>query len=324
MKDVPGNDVPGIDISGMGISGDDIPAIEAVGLGRRYGKRWALRECTLSLPAGHVIGLVGPNGAGKSTLLHLACGLLDPSAGVLRVLGHTPRDPGLLPRIGFLAQDKPLYGRFTVAETLRMGGWLNPGFDHRRAQDYIARFDIPHDQRAGQLSGGQQAQLALAVALGKRPELLLLDEPVATLDPLARLQFMQALLEHVAETGMTVVLSSHLVSDLEKACDFLVLLSASRVQLAAPVEDLLVDHRVVTGPAAKVDGLAATHTVIQSNGTDQHAVALLRGTAPIFDPALAVRPAALEELLLAYMVRPQAGTGPALSLVGSTLEGTMR
>jgi ABC-2 type transport system ATP-binding protein len=297
-------------------------ALVAVGLGRRYGRRWALRECDLDLPAGHVIGLVGPNGAGKSTLLHMAAGLLRPTTGTVRVLGSPPGEPAVLPRVGLVAQDKPLYGRFTVADTLAMGGWLNPRFDTARAEAHVARVGVSPAQRVGQLSGGERAQVALAVALGKNPELLLLDEPVANLDPLARRQFMQVLLEHAATTGMTVVLSSHLLADLERACDYLVLMSASRVQLSAPTDDLLAQHRVVTGPTANVTALATGHAVVQSSGTDRQTTLLVRGACPTADPTVTVRPAALEELVLAYMSTPLAGATPALALAGPNREGT--
>lgn len=290
------------------------PVLQATGLGRRFGDRWALRDCTLSLPAGHVVGLVGPNGAGKSTLLRIAAGLLDPSTGSLRVLGGRPRDPEVLARLGFVAQDKPLYGRFTVADTLKMGGWLNPGWDGSRARVHLDNLDIPLRQRCGSLSGGQRAQVALALALGKRPDLLLLDEPVANLDPLARRQFLQVMLEATAETGMTVVLSSHLLADLERCCDYLVLVSAARVQLCGLTEDLLGAHRVLTGPAARADAIAAAHPVVSASLTERQAVLLVRQHGPIVDPAWTVRPAALEELVLAYMSEPTAGTGPRLAL----------
>lgn len=302
----------------------DIPALETAGLGRRYGKRWALKECDLRIPAGGVVGLVGPNGAGKSTLLHLAAGLLDPTRGAIRVLGGVPRNPGIIARVGFVAQDKPLYGRFTVAETLRMGSWLNPSFEQETAIERLARFEIPPTQRVGQLSGGQRAQVALALALGKRPDLLLLDEPVANLDPLARRQFLQVLLEHTAAHGMSVILSSHVLADLERACDYLVLVSASRVQLSAPVDHLLAEHRVVTGPPARVAALAASHALVETSGTDRQASALIRGDGPVHDPALSTRPAGLEELVLAYMKAPLSGTDPGLKLVPTTTEGVSR
>ena len=293
------------------------PVLEANGLGRRFGERWALRDCTLSLPAGHVVGLVGPNGAGKSTLLRIAAGLLDPSAGSLRVLGGRPSDPEVLPRLGFVAQDKPLYGRFTVADTLRMGGWLNPGWDGGRARAHLDNLDIPLRQRCGSLSGGQRAQVALALALGKQPELLLLDEPVANLDPLARLQFFQVMLEAAADTGMTVVVSSHLLADLERCCDYLVLLSAARVQLCGLTEDLLGAHRVLTGPPGRAGAIAAAHSVVSARLTERQAVLLVRQRGPIIDPAWTVRPVALEELVLAYMNEPAAGTTPALALAAA-------
>jgi ABC-2 type transport system ATP-binding protein len=280
------------------------PALEATGLGRRYGRKWALRDCTLSLPAGRVIGLVGPNGAGKTTLLSLAVGLLRPSAGDVRVLDRPPR--AAITEVGFVAQDKPLYRGLTVAETLRMGGWLNPSWDQTLAQKRMARVDIPLRQKVGQLSGGQRSQLALAVALGKRPKLLILDEPVADLDPLARREFLKVLMEEVAESGVTVVLSSHLLADVERTCEYLVLLSASRVQLADATEELLGRHRIVTGPRAGAAALEADHHVVHAEYTERQASLLVRTRQPITDPVWTVRPVSLEELALAYMSAPAA------------------
>ncbi len=297
-------------------------AIETAGLGRRYGRRWALQNCSLSLPAGHVIGLVGPNGAGKTTLLHLAVGLVAPSAGEVSVLGAPPRAPGTRTKVAFVAQDKPLYRRFTVADTLRMGGWLNPGFDRPRASAHLTRLGIPLNHRVGRLSGGQQAQAALALALGKRPELLLLDEPVANLDPLARREFMQVLMAEVAETGMSVVLSSHLIEDLERACDYVVLISRSRVQLSATTDDLLADHQVLTGPRSHAEAITSAHTVVQASYTDRQANLLVRTSRPVIDPAFSARPAALGELVLAYMSQPSTGTAATLRPVGSATEAS--
>jgi ABC-2 type transport system ATP-binding protein len=280
-------------------------AVEAAGLGRRYGRKWALRDCTLQLPAEQVVGLVGPNGAGKSTLLHLAVGLLAPSAGQVRVLGRDPRQPGSLGRVGFVAQDKPLYRQLTVAETLRMGGWLNPDWDHQLAEKRMTRADIPLRQKVGRLSGGQRSQLALALALGKRPDLLLLDEPVADLDPLARREFLRVLMEEVAESGVTVVLSSHLLGDLERTCEHLVLLASSRVQLAGDTEGLLARHKMLVGPRDRAGLVELRHTVIQAEYTERQASLLVRlnGRAPS-DPAWTVRSISLEDLVLAYMSSP--------------------
>jgi ABC-2 type transport system ATP-binding protein len=192
-------------------------ALEATGLGKRYRRTWALRDCTLELPRGRIAALVGPNGAGKTTLLHLAVGLLAPTEGAIRVLGEPPGgDPALLARVGFVAQDAPLYGDFTAAELLRLGARLNRRFDQALARDRLGRLGVPLDRRADRLSGGQRAQVALALALAKRPELLLLDEPVASLDPLARREFLQVLMGSVAEQDLTVLLSSHLLADLER------------------------------------------------------------------------------------------------------------
>ena len=295
-------------------------AIETTGLGRRYGRHWALRECSLSLPSGRVTGLVGPNGAGKTTLLHLAVGLLAPSTGEVRVLGAPPRAPETRSKVAFVAQDKPLYPRFTVTDTLRMGGWLNPGFDQEVASGHLARLGVPLHERVGRLSGGQQAQVALALAVGKRPQLLLLDEPVANLDPLARREFMQVLMEEVAETGMSVVFSSHLIEDLSRACDYLVLMSQSRIQLSADTEGLLAVHQIVTGPRSHAEAITSMHTVVRASYKERQANLLIRACGPVTDPVFTARPVTLEELVLAYMSQPDAAIAPALRAVRSATE----
>jgi ABC-2 type transport system ATP-binding protein len=202
--------------------------IAASGLGKQYRHTWALRDCTLAIPEGHVVGLVGPNGAGKTTLLCLATGMLAPTRGTITVLGERPAaGPAQLARVGFVAQDTAVYARLTVADHLRLGAWLNPGWDDDLARQRIGQLALDPKQRAGSLSGGQRAQLALTMAMAKRPELLILDEPVASLDPLARREFLQGLMETVAEQRLSVVLSSHLVADLERVCDYVVALVAS-------------------------------------------------------------------------------------------------
>ena len=218
--------------------------LKASGLGKRYGRTWALSGCDLAIPAGRVVGLVGPNGAGKTTLLHLAVGLLAPTAGVIEVLGAKPASgPAQLAQVGFVAQDSPIYAGLSIADHLRLGAWLNPGWDARLAERRLRALGLERHQKAGRLSGGQRAQLALTMAIAKRPGLLLLDEPVASLDPLARREFLQQLMETVAEQELSVVLSSHLVADLERVCDYLVMLVDSRVQLAG-------DGRGAAGPAS--------------------------------------------------------------------------
>src|SRR5579859_5951113 len=217
--------------------------IAASGLGKAYRRTWALRDCTLAIPEGHVVGLVGPNGAGKTTLLRLATGMLTPTRGTITVLGQRPAaGPAQLARVGFVAQDTAVYARLTVADHLRLGAWLNPGWDEELARQRIGQLALDPKQRAGSLSGGQRAQLALTLAMAKRPELLLLDEPVASLDPMARREFLESLREYTAARQISVVMSSHLVSDLERICDYLVVLVASRVQLAGPVAGLLAAH----------------------------------------------------------------------------------
>jgi ABC-2 type transport system ATP-binding protein len=278
--------------------------IQASGLGKKYGRTWALRDCTLAVPEGHVVGLVGPNGAGKTTLLGLAVGLLAPTLGTIEVLGERPAGgPAQLARVGFVAQDTPVYTRMSVADHLRLGAWLNPGWDDELARRRIGQLGLDPKQRAGSLSGGQRAQLALTLALAKRPELLILDEPLASLDPLARREFLQGLMETVAEHGTSVVLSSHLVADLERVCDYLVVLVASRVRVAGEVSVLLASHRRLSGPRRDLRTLPAGQEVITESHTDKQTVLLVRTGEPVHDPAWTVMPVSLEDLVLAYMSR---------------------
>jgi ABC-2 type transport system ATP-binding protein len=276
--------------------------LRAEGLGKRYGRRWALSDCTLDVPAGRVVGLVGPNGAGKTTLLHLAVGLLAPTAGTIEVLGGRPAaGPAQLARVGFVAQETPTYGGLSVEDHLRLGARLNPGWDDALARDRIRGLGLDLAQRAGKLSGGQRAQLALTLGVAKRPELLILDEPVASLDPLARREFLQDLMEAVAEHELSVVLSSHLVSDLERVCDYVIVLVESRVRLAGDLDTLLADHHRLTGARRDPATLPAGQHVISASHTDRQTTLLIRTEAPIHDPAWTVGQLSLEDLVLAYM-----------------------
>jgi ABC-2 type transport system ATP-binding protein len=273
-------------------------ALRARGLGKRFRRHRALSDCTLDIPAGRVVGLVGPNGAGKTTLLSLAAGLLTPTSGTIEVCGGRPAGgPAQLAKVGFVAQDTPTYARLTVAEHLGLGARLNPGWDARLAADRIQRLGLPPGRRSGELSGGQRAQLALTLAIAKRPELLILDEPVASLDPLARREFLQDLGE--AAGGLSVLHSSHLVSDVEQVCDYLIVLVASRVRVAGEVGELLAAHHLLTGP-----GTAAVPSgphVVSVHRTDRLTTVLVRAGAPVADPAWTVGPAGLEDLVLGYM-----------------------
>jgi ABC-2 type transport system ATP-binding protein len=278
--------------------------LETVGLGKRYGRRWALRDCTLGIPEGKVVGLVGPNGAGKTTLLHLAVGLLAPSAGTVTVLGGRPGDgPAQLRRVGFVAQGTPTYVGLSIAKHLRMGAWLNPSWDGELAASRVEQLGLDLNQRAGSLSGGERAQLSLTLAIAKGPELLLLDEPVASLDPLARREFLQGLMEVVAKQDVSVVLSSHLVADLERVCDYLIVLVASHVHLAGEVTTLLATHHRLSGPRRDPATLPASQQVVEESHTDKQTTLLVRTAEPILDPAWTVKPVSLEDLVLAYMSR---------------------
>jgi ABC-2 type transport system ATP-binding protein len=278
-------------------------AVETNDLGKRYGSLWALRDCSLAIPAGSVAALVGPNGAGKTTLLHMLVGLSEPSAGEARVLGWSAREhPQLvLPRVGFVAQDHPLYRGFKLAEMLKLGRKLNPHWDDDVARERLAQLGILLGRKVGKLSGGQQAQVALTMALAKRPELLLLDEPVAALDPLARREFLQGLMEAVVDDGLTVLLSSHIVSELERVCDYLVILAAGGVQLAGGIEEILGSHRLLTGPRRHPARLGGAHIVIQESHTERQTTLLVRVNGAFADPSWQVDEVGLEEIVLAYL-----------------------
>lgn len=280
-------------------------AIEAEGLGMRYrgkGGGWALRDCSFRLPAGRVCALVGPNGAGKSTLLSLAAGFLRPAEGTVRVLGSTPGDARR--RMAFVAQDKPLYPQLTVAETLWAGAELNPATWDQDTAERITE-PLPQDARVRTLSGGQRTRLALALALGKQPELLLLDEPMADLDPLGRHQLMGALMAEAAERSTTIVMSSHILAELEGACDYLLLVDGGRIRLGGETDDLLTAHTLLTGPVRDL----APHTVVESRTTGRLLTALVRKEGPVDTADWETAEPSLEELLLAHLRSPDA---PAL------------
>ena len=293
--------------------------IDTAGLGRRYGSTWALRECTVTIPDGHLVALVGPNGAGKSTLLNLVVGLTLPTVGEVTVLGGARAGSvAALDGIAFVAQDMPLYRHLSVADMLHLTGNLNLRFDTGYARRRLNDLGIDHKQKAGKLSGGQQAQLALTLALARHPRLLVLDEPTAPLDPVARHDFMATVLTAMADDGVSVVLSSHMLAELERVTDYLVLISGGRVRLNDEVEDLLACHRLVTTPTPDrlndVDG-----EVVESNtmGSQTHRVIRLRSPDITLPPGCESRPVGLEELALAYL-RDSADLAPALSPVGTT------
>ncbi|WP_460073483.1 ABC transporter ATP-binding protein [Streptomyces sp. YKOK-I1] len=291
--------------AGVGHGSGADTVLRARGLGRRYRRRWALRDCDLEVPVGRVVGLVGPNGAGKSTLLNLATGMLTPTEGSIEVCGGRPADgPVQLAKVGFVAQDAPVYAGLSVADHLLLGARLNPGWDERLAHERIQRLGLDPGQKAGRLSGGQRAQLALTLGIAKRPELLVLDEPVAALDPLARREFMQDLMEAVADQGMSVLLSSHLVSDIERACDHVIVLVDSRVQVAGDLDELLAGHRRLTGPRRDPATLPSDVHVITASHTERQTTLVVRADGPLHDPSWTVSPLGLEDIVLAYMARP--------------------
>jgi ABC-2 type transport system ATP-binding protein len=282
------------------------PVVDVVGLGKRYGRTWALRDCFVSIPPGAIVALVGPNGAGKTTLLSLAVGLLRPTTGSVRVFGSDPfAEVGARSSVGFVPQDTPLYRDFSAGDLLTLGRKLNTRWNDALARDRLARLDIPLDRRTGDLSGGQRAQVALAIVLAKEPRLLLLDEPVASLDPLARREFLQTLAGSVAEAGVTVVLSSHLLEDLERLCDHLIVLSHSRTQVQGRVDRLLADHRILVGPSSRVAAIEDEIDVVQATHGEKQSMLLVRGR-PRNLPGWVEHDVSLQELVLAYLARPSA------------------
>ncbi|MCP3800001.1 ABC transporter ATP-binding protein [Allokutzneria sp. A3M-2-11 16] len=272
-------------------------AIATRELGRRYGRKWGLRGCSLSIPAGRVVGLVGPNGAGKSTLMNMMVGLLRPTEGELELLGERVGPNTVLDRVAYIDQEHSLYRTFKVREMLKAGRKLNTRWSQRIAEDRLRARGIPLDRKVGELSGGQRAQVALAVALATTPDLLILDEPVASLDPLARKEMMAALMSAKAETGCTIVLSSHVVSELERLCDHLVVLDHGRLRLSGDINELLNEHRLLVGPAATAAAVAAGQDVVHH---DEGSL-LVRGVRPIHDPQWRVEPVDLETLVMQYL-----------------------
>jgi ABC-2 type transport system ATP-binding protein len=290
--------------------------IEATKLGKRYGRIWALRDCSVRFPPGRIAGLVGPNGAGKTTFLHLAAGLLRPSEGEIRVFGRSPQNESrfVRSRVGFMAQDAPLYGGFSVGDMLRFGRALNARWDQQAAETRLRALNIPFDRRIAQLSGGQRSQVALSLVLGKRPDLLLLDEPVARLDPLARREFLQGLTAAVAADGLSVLLSSHLLGDLERLCDYLVIIANGRVQVAGDIETLIANHHLLVGPRLEGDSFLSNLNVLRATHMDRQSSVWVRGAVPMLPTGWRQDPLPLEELVILYLATPAAVTLPAPEL----------
>jgi ABC-2 type transport system ATP-binding protein len=294
------------------------PAVETAGIGKRFGSVWALRDCPVTVPPGRVSALIGPNGAGKTTLLRMLVGLASPSAGTAAILGRAPSQDGeFLARIGYLAQDVPLYKRLTPREHLEVGARINARWDAAGARDRLDHLRVPMDRPVSTLSGGQRAQVGLGLALAKQPSVLLLDEPVAALDPLARREFLAALTAAVAdaEGDLTVVLSSHLVHDIEQVCDHMILLGSAHAQLCDDIDRVLATHRMLTGPRKTAPGRAQAFDVVKATHTASQSRLLVRVDGPVLDPAWDVEEVGLEDVVLAYMSRDvPAGEGTLVAL----------
>jgi ABC-2 type transport system ATP-binding protein len=292
-------------------------AIRTSGLSKRYRRAWALSDCTITVPEGRISALIGPNGAGKTTLLRLLAGLTRPTAGEVIVNGGNPRqDPAFLADIGFLAQEIPLYRRLSAEDHIRAGAHLNPRWDGESVRERLTALTIPLDRAVGTLSGGQRAQVALALILAKRPRLLLLDEPVAALDPLARRNFLAILADAVATGGLTVVLSSHLVADAERVCDHIIMLAASRVQLSGDIDAVLAEHQILVGPRKDTSAIERDHSVVLLTRTPRQVTMLVRPNGPVIDPSFQASDVSLEELVLAYMGQDAASARAQLTSIG--------
>ncbi|MFE5122488.1 ABC transporter ATP-binding protein [Streptomyces sp. NPDC056669] len=288
---------------------DAAGALEASGLGKKYRRGWALRDVAFYLPAGRICALVGPNGSGKSTLLSLAAGLLTPTTGTLRVFGRPASAPAARERVAFVAQDKPLYPRFSVADTLRLGRELNPRWDQKAAERVVEEAEVPLSARVGSLSGGQRTCVALALALGKRADLLLLDEPMSDQDPLRRHRMMGVLMAEAAERGTGVVISTHVLAELDGVCDYLLLMGGGRIRLAGGTDEIQAAHRLVTGPSATGGGTPAAlarHTVVETRTTGRQLTALIRPEGTAAEDGWIVTEPSLEEVLLGYLRAPDA------------------
>jgi len=278
------------------------PAIETVELGKRYGTTWALQDCSVQVPRGRVSALVGPNGAGKTTLLRLLVGLTSPTSGRAEVLGLAPGPSAqFLARIGYLAQEVPLYKRLSADDHLAIGAHLNVNWDASGARERLAALRVPTERPIATLSGGQRAQVPLGLALAKQPQVLLLDEPVAALDPLARREFLASLSEAVAEGDLSVILSSHLLHDLEQICDHVILLASSRTQICDDIDNVLASHRMLLGPRRTVSDTERMFNVIKATHTANQTRLLVHLDGPILDPSWEVSEVSLEEIVLAYM-----------------------
>jgi ABC-2 type transport system ATP-binding protein len=298
---------------------DGTPAIHTNGLGKRYGTQWALQDCSVTVAQGKVSALVGPNGAGKTTLLRILVGLSAASAGEATVLGRSPeQSEEFLATIGYLAQDVPLYKRLSANDHLELGAHLNIRWDGEGARERLLALRVPIDRPISTLSGGQRAQVGLGLALAKKPQLLLLDEPVAALDPLARREFLASLSEAVADGGLTVILSSHLLHDLERVCDHVVLLAGSRPQICGDIDAVLGSHRNLLSPRRRSDQVEPNIHPVKVTHTANQTRILARVTGPVIDPNWEVSEVGLEDIVLAYMGQDDESTAQeSLTLMGA-------
>jgi ABC-2 type transport system ATP-binding protein len=302
--------------------------IESFGLSVRYGESWALRDCTIAVPEGHVVALVGSNGAGKTTLLHCTMGLATPTSGRIAVMGFSPGSADILGRAAFVAQDAPLYQQLSVREMLEVADSMNERFDKVVARSRLQALDIPLKRKVGKLSGGQQAQVALTLALARHPALLVLDEPLSRLDPVARHDVMALVLSITAEEGLSVIFSSHVVSELERVADYLILMTNGQIQMTGEIDDFLARHAILSGPLEGAQRIAESFAVVQTQQAARRLQLIVRADRSSMSDlpdGWEVDDVSLDELVIAYLRDPtiSALAGP-LAITGQQLEGGFR
>lgn len=291
------------------------PVLRVDSAGKRFRRDWALRDCSFTLRRGTITALVGPNGAGKSTLMAAAAGLLALTEGEIAVDGTAAGSGPAHPELGYLAQDKPLYRQHRVGTMLEIGRHLNQRWDSGLAARLCDEAGLDRRAKVGTLSGGQRTRLALALVLARRPSLLLLDEPLADLDPLARLEVQQTLLAEVTDSGMTVLLSSHILGEIHDACDDLVLLTEGRVALHGPIDDAVTRHVLLTGHGDDEAGLALLPTaqVVEIRRSPRQIVVLIDGQPPHIPDGWTTATPTLEEVVVARLRGARTAQGDARS-----------
>ena len=284
------------------MSADEM-VVETESLTKRFRRRTALLECSLSVPRGRVVALVGPNGSGKTTLLRLLAGLSRPTEGRISVFGEemSMSNTDLRSRVGYLDQDRPLYERWRVREILEFGRRTNPAWDADFAAQHLARLDIDLESLVKNLSGGQRAQVALAVCFAKRPDLVLLDEPASALDPVARQDLLQNITELFADNEASVLMATHAIDDVSAICDYVIILSQSRVVLSEDLDYVLESHRLLSRGVDDGVPVPRGATVLDERRTTREITYLVRLGMPMERDGWRIERPTFNEIAIAYL-----------------------